>query len=325
MSVKRGAGVRVIGLDQLGQCRGEFHRHAHVAIYFEFAGHEGGRWIGVAGHDALECLWISAECDICLFIAGMDVCVVNHNTAFAFDLEFDCAADFNAVHFVREYFYSFVDHVAHYLALFWQMVADTLEFGPSPVTFIFVMVRYIVNLKHTVTALGCAVLLCGPVYGEQSPKVAELLNELRMAPVEQAQSVERNIQREWSKSGSAAMDLLLKRGRDAMAVGEYSVAIDHFTALTDHAPDFAEGFHARATAYYRADLYGPALDDLETALALNPDNFNAIFGLGVLFEELGDSRSAAELYRRVLALNPHHENAEKALEQLKSSGIGRTL
>ena len=115
------------------------------------------------------------------------------------------------------------------------------------------------------------------------------------------------------------------RGRDALAVGEFATAIDHLTALTDHAPDFAEGFHARATAYYRADLYGPALDDLETALALNPDNFNAIFGLGVLFEELGDSRRAAELYRRVLTLNPHHENAEKALEQLKSEGIGRTL
>ena len=205
------------------------------------------------------------------------------------------------------------------------MVVDALEFGPPPVTFTFVMVRYIVNLKHTVTALGCAVLLCGPAYGQQSPKIAELLEALRTAPMDQAQSAERNVQREWSKSGSAAMDLLLKRGRDAMAVGEYSVAIDHLTALTDHAPDFAEGFHARATAYYRADLYGPAIADLETALALNPDNFNAIFGLGVLLEELGDSRRAAELYRRVLALNPHHQNADKALEQLKSEGIGRTL
>lgn len=121
------------------------------------------------------------------------------------------------------------------------------------------------------------------------------------------------------------MDLLLKRGRDALAVGEFVTAIEHFTALTDHAPDFAEGYHARATAYYRANLYGPAVDDLETSLTLNPDNFNAIFGLGVLLEELGDNRKAAQLYRRVLALNPHHKNAESALEQLKTVGIGRTL
>lgn len=183
----------------------------------------------------------------------------------------------------------------------------------------------LVNLKHTVAALGCAVLLCGPASAQQSPKLAELLETLRTSTPEQAQAAERDVEREWSRSGSAAMDLLLKRGREALAVGEFSVAIDHLTALTDHAPDFAEGFHARATAYYRAELFGPALDDLERALALNPDNFNAIFGLAVLFEELGDDRRSAELFRRVLALNPHHENAEKALEQFKRRGIGRTL
>ena len=186
------------------------------------------------------------------------------------------------------------------------------------------MIKY-VNLKHTVAELGLSLLLCGPAFAQQSPKIAELLEALRTATPEQAQAAERDVERAWSRSGSAAMDLLLKRGRDALAVGEFTVAIDHLTALTDHAPDFAEGFHARATAYFRAELYGPALDDLETALALNPENFNAIFGLGVLFEEFGEERRAAELFRRVLALNPHNENATKALEQLKKSGIGRTL
>lgn len=183
----------------------------------------------------------------------------------------------------------------------------------------------IVNLKHTVAALGAAVLLCGPVWAQDQGRIGTLLETLRTATPEQAKTAERDLMREWSRSGSAAMDVLLKRGRDAMAVGEFSKAIEHFTALTDHAPDFAEGFHARATAFYRADLYGPALDDLEVALALNPDNYNAIFGLAVLFEQLGDSRRAAALYRRVLALHPHHENADKALEDLKSEGIGRTL
>lgn len=181
----------------------------------------------------------------------------------------------------------------------------------------------LVNLKHTVAALGAVVLLCNPAWGQE--RIESLLETLRTAPAEQAKAAERDVEREWSRSGSAAMDLLLKRGRDAMAVGEFEKAIDHLTALTDHAPGFAEGFHTRATAYYRAELYGPALDDLETALSLNPDNFNAIFGLAVLFEEFDNSRRAAQLYRRVLALNPHHENAQKALEQLKTKGIGRTL
>lgn len=181
----------------------------------------------------------------------------------------------------------------------------------------------IVNLKRIVAAIGAVVLLCGPASGQA--RIEGLLEALRTAPPEQAAAAKRDVEREWSRSGSAAMDLLLKRGREAMAVGAFDKAIEHFTALTDHAPDFAEGFHARATAYYRADLYGPALDDLQTALALNPKNFNAIFGLAVLFEELGNSHRAEQLYRRVLALNPHHENAEKALEKLKTKGFGRTL
>lgn len=199
----------------------------------------------------------------------------------------------------------------------------SLEIAPPPVTFTFVMRMNIVNLKHTVAAIGAVVLLCNPVIAQE--RIDTLLETLRTAPAEQAQAAQRDVEREWARSGSAAMDLLLKRGREALSVGEFGVAIDHLTALTDHAPDFAEGFHARATAYYRAELYGPALDDLEKALALNPDNYNAIFGLAVLFEELGDSRRAAQLYRRVLAINPHHENAEKALELLKTEGIGRTL
>ena len=203
------------------------------------------------------------------------------------------------------------------------MVLTRLELRPSPVTFILVMRILTVNLKHTVTALGVVLLLSGPSWAGSD--IPDLLETLRSAPAEEAKRAERDLERAWRKSGSASMDLLLKRGRDALSAGEVGKAIEHLTALVDHAPEFAEGWNARATAYFQAGLYGPALTDLEQALALNPDNFNAIFGLGVMFQELGNARRAAELYRRVLSLNPHHENAADALESLKRDGIGRTL
>jgi len=48
------------------------------------------------------------------------------------------------------------------------------------------------------------------------------------------------------------MDLLLQRGQEAMDNEDYEAAIEHFTALTDHAPDFAEAislkpFHVSKT------------------------------------------------------------------------------
>lgn len=152
-----------------------------------------------------------------------------------------------------------------------------------------------------------------------------MLGALKDAQPAEATRLSREIEREWSKSGSTSLDMLLRRGRDALEDEQIEIAIEHLTAVTDHAPDFAEGWHARATAYYMKGLYGPALDDLQRALILNPDNYNAIFGLGVMLQEFGDYSLAQDAFSQVLDLHPNHENASKALEQLKSRGIGREL
>jgi tetratricopeptide (TPR) repeat protein len=180
-----------------------------------------------------------------------------------------------------------------------------------------------VNLKRHLAALGTSVLLCSTSIADTA--TPELLDRLRNAQASEAVRLAREVELEWSKSGSAAMDLLLRRGREALSEGEFPLAVEHFTALTDHAPDFAEGYHARAEAYFRSDLYGPALDDLETTLALNPLQYEAMFGLGVMLQEFGNLRQAAELYRRALEIHPNHENAKDALSRLRRDGIGREL
>ena len=141
----------------------------------------------------------------------------------------------------------------------------------------------------------------------------------------EANRYDRQLKALWSKSGSAAMDLLLKRGRDAMEVENLGAAIEHLTALTDHAPEFAEGYHARASAYFHSELFGPAVADLERALYLNPNNYNAIFGLGAVLETFGDDTLALAAYRRVLALHPHHEDATEALKRLEARVEGQRL
>lgn len=180
-----------------------------------------------------------------------------------------------------------------------------------------------VNLKHIVTAVGGFLSLAGVALSEPAPEA--LLERLRNAPEGEAARVAHEIEAHWARSGSAAMDLLLTRGQAALAEGDTGAAIEHLTALTDHAPGFAEGFHTRAQAYYRAGLYGPALDDLQRTLALNPENYNAIFGLAVMMREFGELGRAAVLLRRALEINPHHEDARTALEALRRDGIGREL
>lgn len=183
------------------------------------------------------------------------------------------------------------------------------------------------NHKLTVAAVLAIVMYSLPLAAQTADlkDEAALLEALAQAEPAQAQRLDQQLQNLWEKSGSPSVNLLLKRGRDAMEVGDTSAAIEHLTALTDHAPDFAEGWHARASAYFEADLMGPALADLERALALNPNNYNAIFGLGAIFETFGNTERAYEVYTRAQAIHPHHEEVTTALERLRPGIEGEAL
>lgn len=152
-----------------------------------------------------------------------------------------------------------------------------------------------------------------------------LLERLADPGEERWQRIERQITRLWSRSGSASVDLLLQRGRDAMREGQTEAAIEHFSAVIDHAPEFAEGWHARATAWFMAGRLGLALSDLEYALALNPQHFLAMMGLGRILEDFGYPEQAREVMQRVLTIHPHRDDVKAALERLDKAVQGVTL
>jgi tetratricopeptide (TPR) repeat protein len=176
-------------------------------------------------------------------------------------------------------------------------------------------------LKYAVAAFLSASLAAGA----QTKSLDDMYAELKGADEVLAQRLEREIWTEWSKSGSAAMDLLLQRGRDAMKAGKTAEAIDHFSALIDHDPAFAEGWNARATAYFQAGQYGPSIADIGHVLALNPRHFGALSGLGAIFEQIGQDERALTAYREALAIHPHLEGVEEAIERLEKKIAGVDL
>ena len=181
------------------------------------------------------------------------------------------------------------------------------------------------SLHNLVVAAFLPLLfLCLPAFG-QTAKLDDLFTRLKSADAEAALRIEQEIWIEWSKSGSPSMDLLLERGRQAMNEGATALAIEHFTALIDHAPGFAEGWNARATAYWAAGDLGPAVSDIGHALELNPRHFGALSGLGMIFEELRRPQKALEVYRMVLTLNPHAEGVPEAVERLEAELLGQEL
>ncbi len=168
-------------------------------------------------------------------------------------------------------------------------------------------------------------LLLTTANATEDRSVAPLLDELQQPDQDDWQRLERQITRLWSRSGSASADLLLQRGRDAMRRGQVAEAIEHFTALIDHAPDFAEGYHARATAWFMDGKLGRALDDLTEALARNPHHFSALAGMGRIFEDLSEFERARAAYRAANAIHPHRIDVRTALERLERRLNGTAL
>lgn len=156
-----------------------------------------------------------------------------------------------------------------------------------------------------------------------------LLNRLGTLTAEEdageATRLANEILERWTHSGSASLDLLLRRGTDAMEAGEFSRAIAHLTALTDHAPDFAEGWNQRATAFFMTDRYGEALSDIEQVLILEPRHFGALAGLGIILDQLGDKKGALRAFRAAQQVFPAEENVNAAVERLESETGERTL
>ncbi len=162
--------------------------------------------------------------------------------------------------------------------------------------------------------LACLALPAGAGTAE---RLDRLFAALKTAPPEEAPGIEAQIRDLWADSGSPTLNLLYSRATKALEAGETQAAIEHFTALIDHAPDFAAAWNGRATAYYAAGLYGAALGDIAHALSLEPRHFGALTGLAVILEEAGRREQALAAYRQVLALSPNRPEVREAIRALE--------
>ena len=162
-------------------------------------------------------------------------------------------------------------------------------------------------LNAIVAAILPLFLTCAVAAAEDTAKLDDLFSRLKTAGAEAAGRIESEIWIEWSKSGSPAMDLLLQRGRDAMSVGENAAAIEHFTAIIDQSPDFAEAWNARATAFYNSGDFGPAVADIgriiNRDIARQQIEGGLVFGLGLAIGSSSEYERGLPTARRLSHLN----------------------
>lgn len=147
----------------------------------------------------------------------------------------------------------------------------------------------------------------------------------RSGSAQEAEPIENQIFALFEASGSPTIDLLMARATAATTGGDIDTARKLFVSVTDIAPKFAEGWHARAQLQQQDGEDEAAMLSLQKTVTLNPRQFAAMTELGDLLEEYGNKAAALKLYRRALALDPHLEGAAAKIRQLEREVEGQGI
>ena len=166
--------------------------------------------------------------------------------------------------------------------------------------------------------------------GRPTPRAPEtddqLLARLAKAPDRRAaRTIERELRARWSHSDSPSADLLLKRVDQAIEAMEADTAREIVQKLTEIAPDFAEGWHRRATLAAEKDDFPDAIESLRRVLALQPKHFIAMAELGQILEEFDDKNRALDAYRKAKELDPFIDGLDDRIRQLSKEVEGQGI
>jgi tetratricopeptide (TPR) repeat protein len=185
-------------------------------------------------------------------------------------------------------------------------------------------VRSLVLLSAFVVALaGPAAAQSG---GDKTRNIDFLFGALKAAPdAQSAKAIEERIWALWTASGSDTANLLMTRVKTAIAGDNPDLAMRLLDAVIAIRPDYVEAWNRRATLYFMRKDYEHALADIRQILAREPRHFGALAGLGLIMQELGDDKRALEIYRRVLAINPHMQKIPDLVKTLSEKVEGRDI
>ncbi len=140
-----------------------------------------------------------------------------------------------------------------------------------------------------------------------------------------ASRVADRIREEWSRSGSASVDLMMGWSRTAMDEKKFDVALDFLDQIVTMRPDYAEGWNRRATVHFMMENYAKAMADIDATLRLEPRHFGALDGMAQILRNTGHNERALQAWQRVLDIYPTMENAQAEVATLSEEMAGEAI
>ncbi|TIR38058.1 MAG: hypothetical protein E5X64_11030 [Mesorhizobium sp.] len=165
-----------------------------------------------------------------------------------------------------------------------------------------------------------------PVATTREERLDQLFVDLKRERNEKAaERIAARISHEWSKSGSASIDLMMQWSQKAIEEKKFDVALDFLDQVVTLQPAFAEGWNRRATAHFLMNNFGKSMSDIDRTLQLEPRHFGALSGLAQIMAVTGHKQSALEAWQRVLSIYPMMRSAQDQVgtlsEELAGEGI----
>lgn len=160
----------------------------------------------------------------------------------------------------------------------------------------------------------------------QQPLIDRLFQQLKTAKDEpEARSLQAQIERLWSRSGSDTADLLLQRVDAAIKLGQQDTALDLLDSLLALQPGWAEAWNRRATLNFLRKDYDASMRDIARVLSLEPRHYAAWSGLGIILMQVNEKKQALAAFEKALAIDPKLESARNAADRLKKELDGSDI
>jgi tetratricopeptide (TPR) repeat protein len=129
----------------------------------------------------------------------------------------------------------------------------------------------------------------------------------------------------WRQSGSPGLDMKMQEGQRFMKQGILHSALGNFDFIVRVRPDFAEGWHKRATVFYMIGDYASSIKDIEKTVSLEPRHFGAYAGLGLIYLKMGNEPAALRALEQALTINPHLAGTRATVDELRRKINGQKL
>ena len=170
----------------------------------------------------------------------------------------------------------------------------------------------------------------GKVIPDAPADRAKLLDDLyahlaTAADEEASKPYAETIERLWLSSGSDTVAALMERAMQAVGQKRNDLALQLLSAVVEQAPDYAEGWNRRAYVFYTEGDYERALGDLRRVLALDPNHYKALDGLGQIMRQLDHKPQALQAYEKLQMVHPFWPSLANVIEELRREVDGRAL